>query len=130
MQAGQSALHLSAKDPPQGGASVLQIKDAFLNYASSEELKDDLKNLCRERMARGVREFVVDLSTVKVMDSCGLSVLIGVKKLVEPEGGRLCLIGLSPMICHLFTITKLDRVFEIHEDERTAVDAFGKPAEA
>ena len=118
------AFHLSVTDLPEAGVSVVQIKDAFLNYASSDELKINLKELCRARMTGGLRTFAFDLSRVTVMDSCGLSVLISVKKLVEGEGGRIGLFGLSPMIQRLFEITKLQNIFEIYPDENSALAAF------
>jgi len=117
------AFHLSVRDVPEGGVAVLQIKDAFLNYASSEELKTSIKDLCRARLAGGVRRFAVDVSRVTVMDSCGLSVLISMKKLVEGESARMSLFGLSPMIQRLFEITKLENVFDIRADERSCMTA-------
>jgi len=122
------AFHLSVRDVSEGGVSVLQIKDAFLNYASSEELKTSIKELCRARLANGVRRFAVDVSRVTVMDSCGLSVLISMKKLVEGENGRMSLYGLSPMIQRLFEITKLDAVFDIRADEQACMTALAGDA--
>jgi len=122
------AFHLSVRDVPDGGVSILQIKDAFLNYASSEELKTSIKELCRARMASGVRRFAVDVSRVTVMDSCGLSVLISMKKLVEGESARMSLFGLSPMIQRLFEITKLDAVFDIRTDEQACMAALASDA--
>jgi anti-sigma B factor antagonist len=117
------AFHLAVKDLNSGAISVLQIKDAFLNYSSSDDLKANIKELCRERIAQGTKGFAVDVSRVTVMDSCGLSVLISIKKLVESEGARLALCGLSPMIQRLFEITKLESVFDICSDETSAVAA-------
>jgi len=117
------AFHLSVRDVPEDGVAILQIKDAFLNYASSEDLKTNIKDLCRARLANGVRRFAVDVSRVTVMDSCGLSVLISMKKLVEGESARMSLYGLSPMIQRLFEITKLENVFDIRADERSCVTA-------
>lgn len=128
MSVSDLAFHLSVRDLDGGSVSVLQIKDAFLNYASSDELKANIKTVCRERINRGVKGFAVDVSRVTVMDSCGLSVLISIKKLVESEGARMALCGLSPMIRRLFEITKLEQVFEIRQDEQAAVVALSTAA--
>jgi anti-anti-sigma factor len=122
----EMAQHLSVKDGAADGVSTVRIKDAFLNYAMSDELKRSLKDLCRARIAAGTRAFAVDLTPVTMMDSCGLSVLISVKKFVEAEGGKMSVFALSPMIERLFTITKLDRVFDIHRDEAAALAALTK----
>jgi len=107
------AHHVTVRDGPGAGVCTIVLKDAFVNYSLADLLKRGLKDLCSEKLQAGVREFVVDLSSVTVMDSCGLSVLISVKKLVDAESGRVCLASLSPMIQRLFTITKLDRAFDI-----------------
>jgi anti-sigma B factor antagonist len=114
--------HIVAEDAAPG-VCTLRIKDALLNYAMGEDLKRGLVGVCRARVGAGTRGFVFDLSRVSVMDSGGLSALISVKKLVEEQGGRMSLFALSPMIRRLFELTKLDRVFEIHDSEAQALSA-------
>ncbi len=117
------AFHVSVKDAPDDGACVVVFHDHFLNYAHSDELKANVKELCRARIGRGTRRFVFDLSPVTVMDSCGLSILISAKKTVEGLGGRFALASLTPMIARLFEVTKLDRSFEIHATAPGAIAA-------
>lgn len=106
------------------------LKDQFLNYSFSDQLKAAVKQLASERTERGVRNFVVDLTAVNVMDSCGLSVLIGMRKIVELAHGRMIIVAPSPIILRLFAITKLDKVFEIVPDEASAKAALSRPAPA
>lgn len=121
MQTADLSVHLAVKDC--GPVTVVKIKDAFLNYASSEGLLNGLKDVCREKCASGARGFAVDLSSVTVMDSCGLSMLIAMKKAAEAGGAKLSLFGLSPMVRRLFSVTKLEGVFRIRDDERGATTA-------
>jgi anti-anti-sigma factor len=114
---------VSVRDAAGGTVTVIQLKDAFLNYSFAEQLKRNLKEVCKQRLQSGVRSFVVDLSPVNVMDSCGLSVLVGLKKLIEAEEARLSLVAVSPMILRPFSITRLDKVFEIHPTEEAATAA-------
>jgi anti-sigma B factor antagonist len=120
-----SAFHLTVADHPDLGVSTVRIRDAFLNYAHADEVKANLREVCRTRIDAGVRAFVIDLAAVTVMDSCGLSILISVKKSIESEGAKIGLASLSPMIRRLFAITKLERVFDIHADESAALTALG-----
>lgn len=113
-------------DADDGSSATVRLRDQFLNYTFADELKSALKGLCRQRMDRGVRRFVVDLSAVNVMDSCGLSVLIGLRKLVDEGRGRLVLCHVSPIIQRLLGITRLDRVFESFDDEATALAALAR----
>jgi anti-sigma B factor antagonist len=117
-------------DASGGEAAVVRLKDQFLNYTFADQLKGALKDLCKERMDRGVRSFVVDLTAVSVMDSCGLSVLIGLRKLVDERKGRLVLFGVSPIIQRLLSITRLDKVFEVCANEAEATAALARPAAA
>jgi len=65
----------------------------------------------------------VNLENIGVIDSCGLAVLISLKKLVEARGGTIALTNLSVMIQRLFLLTRLDRAFDIHETTEEAVRA-------
>lgn len=117
---------VSIHDADDGSSATVRLKDQFLNYTFADQLKSALKDLCRQRMDRGVRRFVVDLSAVNVMDSCGLSVLIGLRKLVDEKRGRLVLCHVSPIIQRLLGITRLDRVFETFDDEPSALAALAR----
>lgn len=107
-------------DAPDGSATTVRLLDSFLNYTFADTLKAQLKEACRIRIEQGVRGIVVDLSAVSVMDSCGLSVLIGLRKLVDERQGRLVLCGASPIIQRLLVITRLDRVFDVRATEAEA----------
>lgn len=121
---------VNVQDGPDGSSCVIQLRDAFLNYAFSDQLKDALRKSVQERVERGVRNYVMDLTAVNVMDSCGLSVLIGVRKIVESCRGRLVLVATSPILLRLFSITRLDGVFEIVPDVASAEAALHRPVGA
>ncbi len=105
-----------------GAALVLRLLDSHLNYASADDLKTRLKEVVSENLSRGRRRFVMDLTDVAVMDSCGLAVLISLKKLVDGQGGELALAGMCGMIRRLFSLTKLDQAFEIRESADEALE--------
>lgn len=115
------------EDLPQGGASTVRFRDTFLNYAFSDQVKERVQALVRLRLDRGVRQFVVDLTAVNVMDSCGMSVLIGMRKLADARQGRMVFVATSPILLRLFAITRLDGVFEIYRDEPAAIGALTQP---
>jgi anti-anti-sigma factor len=109
-------------DFADGAGVIVRFKDAFLNYATSESLAAEVRALCSDRASAGARWVVVDVSAVVVMDSCGLSLLVSMKRAAEAGGARLRLFGLSPMIRRLFTVAKVERAFEIFDDERAALE--------
>ena len=110
-----SETRLTIHDAPDGGECVIVLREPLLNYVVYDSLRADLDAPIGERLERGVPRFVIDLSAVEAIDSCGLGVLIGVKKRVSRQQGEVILRGLSPICRSLLELTKLDRVFEIEE---------------
>lgn len=105
------------------GPVVVSLKDSYLNYAAADVMKPRLKGLFGDLMDKGRDRFIVNLENIGVIDSCGLAVLISLKKLVEARGGTIALTNLSVMIQRLFLLTRLDRAFDIHETTEEAVRA-------
>ena len=105
------------------GTVVVSLKDSYLNYAAADVMKPRLKKLLGEEMDAGRKRFVVNLASVGVIDSCGLAVLISLKKLVDGRGGSLVLSNMSVMIRRLFLLTRLDKAFDIHETAEEAIRA-------
>jgi anti-sigma B factor antagonist len=66
-----------------------------------------------EHISQGRHELVVDLGDVSFMDSTGLGVLVGRLKLVRVRNGSLRLVCSSDRILKVFSITGLDKVFQI-----------------
>ena len=128
MSESELQFRLQVQDEADGSVSTFVLKDQFLNYAFSDQLKSALRDLTADRISKGVRRFVIDLTAVNVMDSCGLSVLIGMRKLVEQVQGRMIVIAPSPIILRLFAITRLDRVFELVANGKEAEAALKKSA--
>jgi len=126
MQESDLNLRVDVGDAEDGASCTIRLRDSFLNYAFSDQLKEALREVCTQRIDRGMRRFVVDLSAVNVMDSCGLSVLIGMRKVVCGAGGRIVLIATSPILLRLFSITRLDGVFEIVHDAASAAATLEK----
>lgn len=121
-----TALRMKVEDDPDRSITTLTPRDAYLNYAFADQLRGPVKDIVAARLEGGVQHIVMDLQNVDVMDSCGLSVLIGLKKLAEEGEATFAVCGLAPMVRRLFKLTKLERVFAIHDDveaARTAVVA-------
>jgi len=66
-----------------------------------------------EHIAHGRSNLVVDLGDVPFMDSTGLGVLVGRLKLIRVNDGTLRLVCSSERILKVFSITGLDKVFQI-----------------
>ena len=107
--------------------TTFALRNECLNYSFSDPLKAAIKDLTAERTARGIRNFVLDLSAVSFMDSCGLSVLIAMRKAVEQAHARMVVVAPSPIVMRLLTITRLDHVFEVCTTVEAADAALAHP---
>ena len=76
-----------------------------------------------EHISHGRHRLVVDLEDVPFMDSTGLGVLVGRLKLVRVNDGTLRLVCSSERILKVFSITGLDKVFQIFPSLEEALAA-------
>ena len=83
-------------------------------------LNNEIKDLVHEC---GV-QLVVDMAKTRFIDSTGLGKLISLLRTVTKNQGDIKIAGLNPNILELFKVTRLHRVFEIHDSVESAVDSF------
>jgi anti-sigma B factor antagonist len=83
-----------------------------------------LRDLVRERLAKGRRKILLNMSTVNYVDSTGLGELVSAYRFIKGEGGELKLLGINKKVTDLLQITKLYTVFDIHNDEGQAIVSF------
>lgn len=67
---------------------------------------------------------IINLKEVSFMDSTGLSILVQALKRTREWQGDVRLCCLQQPVRIIFELTRLDRVFEIYNDEADAVRAF------
>ena len=69
----------------------------------------------------GCKNFLIDLSLVKYCDSSGLSALLVGNRIIKEKEGSLNIFGLNPMVEKIISISQLDTVFNISNNEETAL---------
>jgi len=72
----------------------------------------------------GKLNILINLENVGMVDYSGLSILAIVYKNVINHKGKLRLVNVSIAVTELLKVAKLDHVFEIYSDEKTAIDSF------
>lgn len=80
-----------------------------LDLHTSPQLREHVLSLIGEPPVR----IALDLSAVGFMDSSSLGTLVTCLKRVRERDGQLVLIGVTGSPMKVFTLTGLDRVFEI-----------------
>ena len=73
---------------------------------------------------KGQVKIVVNLAGVTYIDSAGVGMMVAELKMVHQKGGAMKLAHLTSRSHHLLGMLKLKLVFEIFEDEASAVRSF------
>jgi anti-sigma B factor antagonist len=82
-----------------------------------------LREIVRELMEKGNRKIVLNLAEVQYIDSSGLGELVKTQATVRNQGGQLRLVNLNKRIKDLLQMTRLSGVFDIEEDEASALNS-------
>lgn len=72
----------------------------------------------------GRKKIILDFTNVEYLSSAALGKLITMEKKVKGSKGQLRLCSIRPDIYEVFAITKLNKLFKIHEDQEKALEGF------
>lgn len=99
-----------------GQTTFLRIRGE-LDALSAPELRPALDRVVDERMS----EVIVDLSELRLIDSSGVGALVSLYKRVRSNGGTVRFTGVTSQPLVIFKLLRLDIVFGLVEDGRSAV---------
>ena len=85
-----------------------------------------LRELIRDLLAKGQKNILLNLGEVTYIDSSGIGELVSGFTAVSNQGGHLKLLNLTKKVHDLLQITKLYTVFDVQEEEASAIKAFKK----
>ncbi len=83
-----------------------------------------LRDTVRQLIAQGKKKIILNLANVDYIDSSGVGELVSSYTTVRNSGGELKLLALTKKVQDVLYITKLYTVFDIKDDEFTAVKSF------
>ena len=83
-----------------------------------------LRDAVRALVAEGKKKIILNLAGVEYIDSSGVGELVGCYTTVRSAGGELKLLNLTQKVNDILYVTKLYTVFDIKDDEFTAVKSF------
>ncbi len=83
-----------------------------------------LRSTIRRVLGEGKTKLILNLGRVGYIDSSGIGELVSSFTAVRKEGGTLKLLNLTEKIQDLLAITKLLTVFDVFEDEASALASF------
>ncbi len=83
-----------------------------------------VRNAVRDILKNGGKKIILNLGDVNYIDSSGIGELVSSFTSVTNQGGQLKLLHLTKKIHELLAITKLLTVFQVFDDEQTALKGF------
>ena len=105
-----------------GDVTVVRFVDQkILDEAKIQQLGQELFELVE---TDGRSKILLNFTIVEFLSSAALGKLITLDKKVKGQGGTLKLSNIRPEIYEVFAITKLNKLFDIKDDEVDALAAF------
>lgn len=116
------AVHRRLEVSEMGDVSVIRFVDRkILDEANIQKLGEELYQLVEEEARK---KLLLNFSHVDFLSSAALGKLITLEKKTKLSGGKLKLCNIRPEIYEVFAITRLNKVFDIRDDEAAALKAF------
>lgn len=107
-----------------GDVTVVYFTESqILDESKINQLNQELTKVA-EKVAGG--KLLLNFNDVHFMSSSVLGKLIALNKRCKADQTALKMCNIAPSIMEVFKITNLHKVFEIHEDETTAISAYNK----
>ena len=85
--------------------------EGIISIANAEDFRTEL----RQTLENGVSELTIDLESVDMIDSTGLSVFVQCHQSLSERGGSLTVIAPADNIRNLFAVMGLDEHFTVRD---------------
>lgn len=118
MPTGESRLRISNS----GSVTQVEFIDRnILDEANIQQIGEEIGGIID---AHNEPKLLISFSNVDHLSSAALGALITINNRIKDKGGELRLANIDPQIYEVFAITKLNKLFEIHETTEEAIESF------
>ncbi len=112
--------HLSVRQ--SAGVNIVEFADRkILDELCINEIGEELSQLVEEKPKPRI---LLSFKNVEHLSSAALGMLIKLNKQVGETGGALKLSDIAPPIFEVFKITRLNKLFEIHDSTERALASY------
>ena len=118
MTSAVSRLRVSESD---GITRVEFVDRNILDEANIQQIGAEITRIVESKPSPKV---LISFTNVDHLSSAALGTLITINNRVRSRDGQLRLANIDPQIHEVFKITKLDKLFQIHEDTQKALASF------
>jgi anti-sigma B factor antagonist len=103
-----------------GNATIVEVAGRVTLGAAGPSIQDTVRELVDSLHTN----IIIDLGSIRYLDSSGLGQLVASAATAASRGGAIKLLNLTERVYDLMLLTKLCTVFAIYADEATAVMSF------
>lgn len=111
---------LNTTERQAGDVTILDLSGKITIGEGSVSLRGAIRRLLEENK----KKILLNLAGVSYVDSSGIGELVSSFTSVNKEGGQLKLLKLTQKIQDLLAITKLLTVFDVYDDEESALNSY------
>lgn len=115
--------HMEVEARNFDGITVVRLGGPRLDAAQSVRFKEALRDISDN----GADHILLDMSNITFMDSSGLGAIVTVLKQMG-QAKTLELAGLTPIVAKVFALTRMDKVFRLHDSVDAALSSCRKVA--
>jgi anti-sigma B factor antagonist len=112
------ALKIASKEV--GGVTVLTLSGQIVLGEGSVQLRDSIRGL----IGKGKKSILLDMGNVDYLDSSGLGELVSAFTTAKNQHAEVKLLKLTKKVQGLLQLTKLYTVFDIYDDDASALASF------
>ncbi len=100
------------------GGTLVACVGGYLN----SQLGEEVEKVVRGKLDDGVRRILINFQGTRLVNSIGISFVIGIVEKVMERDGRMAFCSLSRINCELFRVTGLEKYVRSFETEKEALD--------
>jgi len=102
------------------GVTVLDLSGRITLGEGSVQLREAIRDL----IGKGLKNILLNMGEVNYIDSSGLGELVSAYTTSKNQGAALKLLSLTHKVKDVLQLTKLYTVFDIFDDEASAIASF------
>ncbi len=123
---GKKSQDLSVTTLDDDKTVIISFNDRSLNFYVTDSLKESLKQTINAKVDEGFKHFVLNLENVKIIDSCGVGLIIVANNVTASRDTNLYLCHIKPFIIKIFDIMRISKHLSIFETEADALEQVKK----
>ncbi len=102
------------------GVTILDLSGRITLGEGSVQLRDAIRDL----ISKGIKHILLNLGDVNYIDSSGLGELVSAFTTAKNQNADVKLLNLTKKVKDVLQVTKLYTVFDIYDDEASAISSF------